>query len=127
MVELSNDHKPDLPAEMKRVISSGGRVQSYSDQDGNPVGPARVWIKEENIPGLAMSRSFGDYVASQVGVISTPEIIKHTLRPQDKFMVIASDGIWEYFSFMNDRFLSNEWIINTVAQYHEDKDIEGAC
>jgi serine/threonine protein phosphatase PrpC len=42
-----------------------------------------------------MSRSFGDYVASQVGVIAIPEIIKHTIRPQDKFLVIASDGIWE--------------------------------
>lgn len=39
-------------------------MQPYSDQDGNPVGPARVWLREDNIPGLAMSRSFGDYVAS---------------------------------------------------------------
>jgi hypothetical protein len=27
---------------------------------------------EQNIPGLAMSRSFGDLIASQVGVISEP-------------------------------------------------------
>lgn len=40
------------------------------------MGPARVWLMEENIPGLAMSRSFGDYVASQVGVISIPEVLK---------------------------------------------------
>jgi hypothetical protein len=38
------------------------------------MGPARVWLKHENIPGLAMSRSFGDFVASQVGVIAEPEV-----------------------------------------------------
>jgi hypothetical protein len=31
---------------------------------------------EHNIPGLAMSRSFGDKTASQVGVISEPGINK---------------------------------------------------
>ena len=39
------------------------------------MGPHRVWMKDENIPGLAMSRSFGDTVAHQVGVISEPEIM----------------------------------------------------
>jgi serine/threonine protein phosphatase PrpC len=95
-IELSFDHKPDLPTEFRRILQSGGRVQPYSDEDGNPIGPARVWMREENIPGLAMSRSFGDYVASQVGVIAQPEVIKHILHPNDKFIVIASDGIWEY-------------------------------
>lgn len=41
---------------------------------GNPVGPARVWLKHENIPGLAMARSLGDRIASQVGVIPEPGI-----------------------------------------------------
>lgn len=95
MVALSNDQKPDVPKEERRIIQSGGRVQAYSDEQGNPIGPARVWLIDENIPGLAMSRSFGDYVAAQVGVISIPEIIKHQFL-NDKFMIVASDGIWEY-------------------------------
>ena len=41
---------------------------SYLDADGKPVGPARVWLKTQNIPGLAMSRSLGDTVAHTVGV-----------------------------------------------------------
>jgi hypothetical protein len=32
-------------------------------------------MKNENIPGLAMTRSFGDVMASKVGVISEPEIL----------------------------------------------------
>lgn len=35
-------------------------MSSYLDPYGNPIGPARVWLRHENIPGLAMARSFGD-------------------------------------------------------------------
>jgi hypothetical protein len=31
-----------------------------------------VWLKNEDIPGLAMTRSFGDEVASRVGVTAEP-------------------------------------------------------
>ncbi len=51
---------------------NGGRVFPYRDEDGEQMGPFRVWTKEQNVPGLAMTRSFGDYVASTVGVISEP-------------------------------------------------------
>ncbi|CAD8136661.1 unnamed protein product [Paramecium octaurelia] len=117
VVELSHDQKPDLPKEEKRIIQNGGRVQAYSDEEGNPIGPARVWLLDENIPGLAMSRSFGDYVAAQVGVISIPEIIKHTFQ-NDKFLIMASDGIWE--------FLDNKWIVEVVYGYYLKNDAEGA-
>ena len=50
----------------------GGRVDSFRDQDKNPIGPLRVWLKNEDIPGLAMTRSFGDEVASRVGVTCEP-------------------------------------------------------
>ena len=53
---------------------NGGRVFPYLDEDGEQMGPFRIWIKQKNIPGLAMTRSFGDYVASTVGVISEPEV-----------------------------------------------------
>jgi hypothetical protein len=50
----------------------GGRVEAFIDTDGEPIGPARVWLKDENIPGLAMSRSMGDLIAHEVGVIAEP-------------------------------------------------------
>lgn len=31
---------------------------------GNPVGPHRVWLKNLDIPGLAMTRSFGDKIGA---------------------------------------------------------------
>ena len=59
---------------------NGGRIFPYKDEDGEEVDPHRVWIQEQNIPGLAMTRSFGDYVASTVGVIDEPEIISCELK-----------------------------------------------
>ena len=57
---LTRDHKPDDPIESKVIIAAGGRIDSYRDSFGNKVGPERVWLMNEEIPGLAMSRSFGD-------------------------------------------------------------------
>ena len=68
---LSRDHKPDLKDELTRIIHCGGRVEPYI-VDGEGVGPYRVWLQEENAPGLAMSRSLGDLVAASVGVAWMP-------------------------------------------------------
>jgi len=54
-----------------------------------------------------MSRSLGDKVAQSVGVSPIPEIFEFHIKPTDSFIVIASDGIWE--------FLSNEDVAKLVA------------
>ena len=69
---LSIDHKPDRKDEYERIMRNIGRVDPFREPDGEPIGPARVWLKEENVPGLAMSRSVGDLVAASVGVIPEP-------------------------------------------------------
>jgi serine/threonine protein phosphatase PrpC len=60
------------------------------------MGPPRVWLRDQDIPGLAMTRSFGDQVASTVGITALPEITEWQLTPEDKFMILASDGVWEF-------------------------------
>eukprot|EP00352_Strombidinopsis_acuminata_P001346 CAMPEP_0176346982 /NCGR_PEP_ID=MMETSP0126-20121128/6668_1 /TAXON_ID=141414 ORGANISM="Strombidinopsis acuminatum, Strain SPMC142" /NCGR_SAMPLE_ID=MMETSP0126 /ASSEMBLY_ACC=CAM_ASM_000229 /LENGTH=57 /DNA_ID=CAMNT_0017694835 /DNA_START=1133 /DNA_END=1306 /DNA_ORIENTATION=+ len=45
-----------------------------------------------------MTRSFGDGMAAKVGVNAIPEIKEFTLTPQDKVIVLASDGVWEFLS-----------------------------
>lgn len=49
-------------------------------------------------PGLAMSRSLGDKAGREVGVISEPDIYEILLKEEDKFIIIASDGVWEFLS-----------------------------
>ena len=71
--------QPGLHFEAERIIRSGGRIDSFRDQFGNALGPLRVWLKKENIPGLAMSRSIGDNIATSAGVIWEPEIFEFNL------------------------------------------------
>lgn len=116
---LSRDQKPDDPSEMQRILKSGGRVEAFKDYNGDPVGPARVWLKHENIPGLAMSRSIGDKVAGQVGVLWEPEIMEFQLTEEDKIIALASDGVWE--------FLSNDQVMNMILPFYHKNQPELAC
>merc|ERR1712032_368085 len=93
--DISHDHKPDLPAEKKRIEQRGGRVFAIDYGDDLP-SPARVWLRDAQLPGLAMSRSVGDTVGKAAGVVSTPEITSHVLTSDDQFCIIASDGLWEF-------------------------------
>ena len=69
---LTRDHKPDIPEEKERILRAGGRVHAYKGNEGENLGPERVWLGTEDSPGLAMSRSIGDGQAHSVGVISEP-------------------------------------------------------
>ena len=67
-----------------------------------------------------MTRSIGDLVAGSVGVTCEPEIqVFNGLTPQDKCLVIASDGIWDRFS--------NEEITQVVMQHYDTRDADGAA
>ena len=117
---LSNDHKPNLTSEMKRILINGGRIEPYYDEDLKKyLGPNRVWLKDCDIPGLAMTRNIGDNVAHSVGVISEPEIIKYEFNGNEKFIILASDGIWEY--------IDSDECVNIVKDFYEnDMDAIGA-
>jgi len=66
-----------------------------------------------------MTRAFGDAVAASVGVNGEPEILELDLCRDDKFIVIASDGVWE--------FLENEDVAKIVAPFYEMKNAEKAA
>jgi serine/threonine protein phosphatase PrpC len=117
-IDLTRDHKPTELDEKQRIIENDGKIQPFIE-DGEFVGPERIWIKEEDIPGLAMTRSLGDRVAATVGVISEPEIKEFYLDENDKFMIIASDGIWE--------FISSQECVDITSSYYEKNDIKGCC
>ena len=107
---LSRDHKPNEKDEALRINRFGGRIEQYKDKDGKYVGPLRVWLSKENIPGLAMTRSFGDQLAATVGVVCEPEVKEYFIKEEDKCVVIASDGLWEY--------VSNESCVEIAQEYY---------
>ena len=114
---LSRDHKPIEEDEKKRIILNGGRVEQNKDEFENLRGPLRIWLKDEEIPGLAVSRSFGDELANKIGVICEPEINEYIFLNEDKFFILASDGLWEY--------ISSEECVDITKDYYLKNDIEG--
>ena len=44
---------------------------------------------------LMLTRAFGDYELKQYGVICNPHIVKYEIDFNDKFIIIASDGVWD--------------------------------
>ena len=117
---LTRDHKPTDKDEAKRILNASGRIQAFVDEDtGEFVGPKRVWLKEDDVPGLAMTRSFGDRVAATIGVICEPEILEYELSDKDKFVLIASDGVWE--------FMSSSEVVDIIKDFYIKNDMKGCC
>ena len=47
---------------------------------------------------LAVSRAFGDHGLKKSGLTAVPYVKKYILRPFDKYLVIATDGVWDELS-----------------------------
>lgn len=129
-VDLTIDHKPSLPEERARIEAAGGRV--VHDGGWNH----RVYAKGHKGPGLNMSRAMGDLVGYfHAGISASPDVTSHVitpdainpkmghsttvtskpslasykLNPTDKFILLCSDGVWE--------FMSSEEVVNLAGHY----------
>ena len=91
---MSFDHKPEDETEIKRILLAGGDVL-----DGRVNG------------NLNMSRAIGDLEfkmnkslnAEEQLVIAKPDIRSTSITPNDEFLIIGCDGVWETFS--NDQMV----------------------
>lgn len=89
-LEMSFDHKPEDQIEFDRIQKAGGRVTL----DGRVNG------------GLNLSRAIGDHgykmnkklPAEEQMISALPDIKKITIGPEDEFMVLACDGIWNFMT-----------------------------
>jgi serine/threonine protein phosphatase PrpC len=101
---LTIDHKPNTRNELKRIKAAGGTVR----KDSNDVFH-RVYFKGKKYPGLNMSRSIGDLLATTVGVSNEPDVYQLGLSADFQFIIVCSDGVWE--------FITNEEAVRLVAQH----------
>ena len=67
-----------------------------------------------------MSRSLGDLFAKECGVIPTPQIIEYEINANTKYMVICSDGVWEFIQNEQVRDLGNTFL-------NKNFDVGGFC
>jgi len=84
-IDLSKDHKPDLPAERSRVLAAGH------------------FVDEGRVDGvIAISRAIGDWEyknpnldPAKMAVSGYPDISKTPITKDTDFIICACDGIWD--------------------------------
>ncbi len=121
-VPLSSDQTPWRSDERNRILEAGGRILTSDQINGlEPITDEwddvvlgedidtegtipRVWLENKDIPGTSFTRSIGDSIAESVGVNGEPEILKKRVYKNDEYLVIASDGVFE--------FLTNQSVID---------------
>ncbi|CAL5395736.1 unnamed protein product [Camellia sinensis] len=95
-LQLTVDHKPNLPQETERIRQSKGRVFAMLDEPGM----YKVWLpngKAPGGPGLAISRAFGENITCR-----------------DRFVILATDGVWDV--------LSNREVVEVVSSTPENEE-----
>lgn len=107
-VPVSFDHKPARDDEKQRLLQAGARVDAWESVD---VGDERVWLPNMRTPGLAVSRSFGDTILKPYGVSAEPELYCLELCEDDRFIIMASDGVYE--------FITSEEAVDIVGRWRD--------
>ena len=116
---ISIIHKPDNPKEKERILEYGGLIHPYYDENGIFEGPDRVYVKNKTYPGLCLTRSIGDILGEEVGIISEPDIIIKNIDSTCKYIILASDGLWDMVKPYDASRIVNP--------YFKKGDPEGAC
>mmetsp|Transcript_11447 Transcript_11447/g.17313 ORF Transcript_11447/g.17313 Transcript_11447/m.17313 type:complete len:323 (-) Transcript_11447:25-993(-) len=86
----TKDHKPNDPEEKERVYRLGGHVKTYFYDVPRIFGP-------DGGGGLALSRALGDFYYGEM-VPCTPDISLRPISPQDEYLILASDGVFDVLS-----------------------------
>lgn len=131
---LSRDQTPYRRDERIRCRKAGARVLSLDQIEGlEPVDeeeeelgaaemvlgeeideggdPPRIWSPNGDYPGTAFTRSIGDGIAEELGVTAEPEMLSRELTGEDKIIVLASDGVFE--------FLTNQSVVDICAKFSD--------
>jgi serine/threonine protein phosphatase PrpC len=67
-------------------------------------------------PGLVVTRAIGDNVAKKLGVLHEPDIANFILTPEDKYIVLGTDGVFDG--------ISNNQVLDIVSKA---KTAKSAC
>jgi serine/threonine protein phosphatase PrpC len=96
--QLTVDHKPNLQSERIRIEHLGGEIEF----DGSD------W----RIKDLSLSRAFGDLECTPY-VTHLPQIYKYKINSNDKFIILACDGLWDVLSNQEAVDYINNILVNT--------------
>ncbi|OEH78562.1 serine-threonine phosophatase 2c [Cyclospora cayetanensis] len=96
------DHKPNMPLEQERIISSGGSVEYLHNHNNKPFIRGGDFglrkSKGEQPMQLQYSRAFGGKDLKGYGLSCEPDVRVVRLSDRHKLMILATDGLWDVFS-----------------------------
>ena len=85
-VDLSTDHKPTLPEEMARIQAAGGTIFEGRVNGNINLSRSLGDLTYKNVPNLPPDQQI---------LISLPDVRRVELTPEDNFIVLCCDGIWD--------------------------------
>ncbi len=90
---ITEEHKPTNLNEKARVLWVKRLFKRFS------ISKAGGAILYDRVGGvLSVSRAFGDHSLRNQGVICNPSVSRIELRMIHKWLVVASDGLWDVMS-----------------------------
>ena len=85
-IKLTKDHNIKEINEMKRILNNGGTIKTED----------KIYIKNSDIPGINITRSFGDKLGRGIGILDLPYIKSYYFKGNEKFILLATNGIWKF-------------------------------
>lgn len=75
---LTEEHKCTNEKEIERITNANGKISNGR-------------VKGQ----LAITRTLGDLSLKKCGVIAKPDIKRHNIDTNDKYIILATDGLWD--------------------------------
>ncbi|TPX30960.1 hypothetical protein SmJEL517_g05602 [Synchytrium microbalum] len=114
--QVTVDHTCQSSEELSRVLKCGARVEKLRIGD-EEAGPLRLFKNSLPYPGLVITRSLGDSVATKIGVLCEPDVTVRDIDPNnDVFIILASDGVWDALSIQQSVDIVGPFLENGSAQ-----------
>ncbi|KVI07457.1 Protein phosphatase 2C [Cynara cardunculus var. scolymus] len=103
-VQLTVDLKPNIPAEAERIRKCKGRVFALQDEPE----VTRVWLPNNDSPGLAMARAFGDFCLKDFEIFVIMRMCEKGLwQPNPYSLFVLKLQVWDV--------LTNKEVVDIVA------------
>ena len=85
-IEMSHDHKPDLPVEIARITKAGGVVE-----DGRVMGNINL---SRSIGDMEYKKNMGLSPEEQM-ITANPDLLTQPITQRSDYLILACDGIWD--------------------------------